>query len=94
MRRSFDSPKPWEDGRKGYSEPDEPQDERPVITRRSNYASESERLTYEFAVESNPKQPDESNLAYARRIAEIAQGRVAPLKDMPTVMVRVPGEEG
>lgn len=40
------------------------------------WASEEERLTYEHAVEANPKYPAEAPLQYIARIADIAQGRM------------------
>lgn len=67
-------------GRKGYLEPDEPPD---GIRRRINYRpirrDESERLTYEHAVETHPKRPDEGPMAYIQRIAGIVEKRLGPV---------------
>lgn len=72
-------------GRLGYREPHEAPDERPVIARSPFWASESERLTYEHAVESWPKKKDEGGGTYIVRIAEKVRGRLVGVKSMPDV---------
>jgi len=62
--------------RNAFREADEPPDERPVISRRPFWTDESERLTYEHAVETNPRRPTEPPMADIQRIAELAAGRL------------------
>lgn len=70
--------------RNGWREPDEPTDSRPLIVRGGAWKDESERLTYEHAMESNPKGADEGPLAYIMRIAGLVQRRrSAAAKDFP-----------
>lgn len=77
--------------RRAYREQEELPDDRPVIVRDPFWSSESERLTYEYAVEANPRKPGESGLTYIKRIAEVAQERLGkpitqpPAKPMPEV---------
>lgn len=86
-----DVPDPNQDtGRKGYLEPDEPSDgTRMRISFREFWADESERLTYEHAVETNPRRklPDgrlEPPGSYILRIAQLVAGRLGPIaKSMP-----------
>lgn len=49
----------------------------------------TEMYTYQIAVESNPKMPDEGALAYAQRISEIVQKRFSGelVKQMPDAPV-------
>jgi hypothetical protein len=77
---------PEQTGRMGFLEPDEPPDGvRKTIVRNSIYRDLTEQMTYENAVEANPRGRDESPLSYIRRIAElVAEKRLpAPLKPMP-----------
>lgn len=84
-------------GRKGYREPHEPPDDRPVIAYGACrcrgcreyggdfWRNESERLTYEHAVEANPKGASEGALTYIARIAGIVEQRkqAAAAKEFP-----------
>lgn len=54
--------------------PEGPNDSRPVLVWQPFWRSEGERLTYETAVQKNPKRPDEGPMAYASRIASIVTG--------------------
>jgi len=71
--------------RNGWREPDEPSDGRPMIVRGGWWGNESERLTYEHAVESHPRRPDEGHGSYIVRIAEtVARRKLAAVaKDFP-----------
>ena len=77
--------------RAAYREPDEAPDDRPLVRRHPFWRSESERLTYEHAVESNPRREGEGVMSYATRIAGIVakrQGKVGQTKatlSMPEV---------
>lgn len=62
-------------GRKGYREPEELKDDRPMILHAPFWKDESERLTYEHAVESWPKHPGEGAMTYIARIAGIVERR-------------------
>lgn len=99
--------KPWDRGRKGYREPDEPVDERLVLKRSQFWKDETERLTYEHAAEKWPRKTGEGMLEYIERLAARAQSKLslrAPLQTMPPVpmetdRVRLPyrddmGEDG
>lgn len=74
---------PRDTGRKGYREPEEVPDGRPTISYRPFWTDLSEQLTYEHAVETHPKRPDESPMAYIQRIAAIVEGRLAAVKAVP-----------
>ena len=77
---------PSDSGRNAWRESWEPFDGRPlVIVRREFYRDTTEQLTYENAVESNPRKHGEGPMAYVRRIAEIATGELLaqPAKTMP-----------
>ena len=78
-------PEPGDTGRKGYREPDEPPDDRPVIVRAPFWRDESERLTYEHAVESWPRRQGEGAMSYIARIAGIVEQRklAAVAKEFP-----------
>ncbi len=70
--------------RNAFREPEDVPDERPLVNRREFWASESERLTYEHAAETNPKRPDEGPGTYIARLAAIATGRYTQAaKPMP-----------
>jgi len=71
-------PKDQNTGRMGYRWPEEPPDGRPVINRRPFWTDESERLTYEHAVETNPRRPGERPLVYIQRIATLVESRLRP----------------
>jgi len=64
-------------GRRGYREPSDPPDDRPVIVHAPFWSSESERLTYEHAVESWPRRQGEGAMTYIARIAAKVEGRLA-----------------
>lgn len=77
-----------------YGEPDSqpeyrprgPQGPNPYLApaREAFWLDESERLTYEHAVEVNPRGKDEGAITYLARIAALAAGRLAPAaKPMP-----------
>lgn len=79
-------------GRKGYREPWEPVDERPVIAydscrcracrqRVGIWKNDMERQVYEAAVAGNPKREDEGPMAYAKRISELVTGEAGSLLD-------------
>ena len=78
-------PEPGDTGRKGYREPDEPPDDRPVIVRAPFWSSESERLTYEHAAESWPRRPGEGAMTYIARLAGVVERRklAAVAKEFP-----------
>ena len=83
-RNSPGSEAPKDTGRKGYREPDELRDERPMIAHAPFWRDESERLTYEHAVESNQKRGTEGPMSYIGRIAAIVEGRLGKVgKVMP-----------
>lgn len=67
----------------GFRWPEEPPDGRPVIVMGSPFASESERLAYEYAVEENPRGRNEGVLAYITRIAETVEQRKLPPPGRP-----------
>jgi len=81
--------------RNGYREPGEPADGRPVIVRPKFWASESERLQYEYTVQANPRQPDEGPATYIARIAQLVAKHPLPppVKDMPRLPYRDDGED-
>lgn len=71
-------------GRRAWRWPEEPPDGRPVIDQRPFWKSESERLTFEHAAETNPRRPGEGPGTYIARLAAIATGRFAQAaKRMP-----------
>lgn len=72
-------------GRLGYREPDEPPDERPCIVRAPFWRDKSEQLTYEHAVQSNPRKSGEGPMAYIQRIAELVKGKLQGVQSMPKV---------
>lgn len=70
--------------RNAFREPDEPPDDRPPIDRRPFWTSESERLTFEHAAETNPRRTGEGPGTYIARLAAIATGRIQrAVKPMP-----------
>ena len=75
---------PSDTGKLGYREPSEPRDLRPMISRPPFWRDESERLTYEHAVETNPRRAGEGAITYIARIAVLVEGRLAKIdKSMP-----------
>lgn len=79
-----DAPDPKEDtGRKGYLEPHEPPDgSRRRISYREFWRDESERLTYEHAVETQPfRRGVDKPSEYITRITSLAQRRLSPKAD-------------
>jgi hypothetical protein len=83
MRKNILEPSSWwrpGDGPRAYAEPDDSADGREyVIKRGSFWRDESERLTYEHAVEVNPRKPDEGVMTYVARVAVFAQAKLALL---------------
>lgn len=81
--------------RNGFRELDEPEDDRPMIDRDRCRCSDcrdhegfwkdrTERMTYEDAVEANPRRPEEGPLAYAARISGLVTERYKrAVKSMP-----------
>ena len=94
---------PSNTGRLGYRRDYEPTDERPLLIEyacRCNaclawegpWRDQSERLTYEDAVEANPRQPEEGVMAYVSRLSAMVEGKYQrrPVQAMPhTRMSRV-----
>jgi hypothetical protein len=80
MRKNILEPTSWwkpGDGPRAYAEPDDPLDGREcVIKRDSFWRDESERLTYEHAVEANPRKPDEGVMTYIARLAAFAHPKL------------------
>jgi hypothetical protein len=85
-------------GRKGYREPWEPEDERPVIAYGACqcrgcreyggdfWRDKTEQMTYDSAVESNPKRENEGPMAYIQRISALVEGKYQRAdKGMPHV---------
>ena len=74
-------------GRMAFRHDWEPVDERPMlIDPHGFWADETERLTYEAAVESNPIQPGEGPFSYIRRISALVVGKYKALgQPMPRV---------
>ena len=71
-------------GRMGFREPDEPPDERPLIARTPFWKDESEKLTYEHAVQVNPRKPGEGAMTYLQRLAEYVKGKLdSAVRAMP-----------
>ena len=97
------TPRPWERGKKGYRQVEEPPDERPVLRGSPFWESASEQEAYEGAVKARPIKLvledgrfagyGEGVLSYLQQIVKQATGKdaEAPL-EMPKV--RLPGEEG
>jgi len=81
--RSPEEPPPGDTGRKGYREPGEQWDQRPMIQHSHFWLDPEEQATYEHAVESNPILPDEGHGTYIQRIASIVAGRYAKVGTMP-----------
>jgi hypothetical protein len=78
----------------GYRHDWEPVDERPLLAEyacqcrgcrehHGFWRDETERLTYESAVEDHPIQPGEGPMAYAARISGIVEGKYSKLGGMP-----------
>ena len=85
--------RPWDFGKKGYREPGDPTDERPVIRRDPFWENPMEQSVYERAVKERPIKMGESLLDYLQAIVKQATGKDAEAgQSMP--QVRVPGEEG
>ncbi len=74
-------------GRMGFRWPGEPMDDRPTILQDwPQWRDSTEEATYEAAVHGNPKRPDETPLAYMRRISAIVTGEIgSPYHVMPKV---------
>jgi hypothetical protein len=64
-------------GRKGYREPHEPRDERPVLSCNPFWESMEEQETYEAIARFNRRKPSEFPSAYIERIASLAAGKLA-----------------
>lgn len=81
VRRVEDQPFNRQDsGRMAFRREGEPVDERPLlIDPHGFWRDETERLTYEDAVEANPKHRDEGPFSYIRRLSEIVTGKYASL---------------
>lgn len=77
---------------RGYREPGEPRDDRPLVKHRPFWRDIGEQLTYQIAVESNPKKPGEGIEAYLQRICAAAGAKLqgAALKDMPRLPYKEP----
>jgi hypothetical protein len=80
----------------GYRTEFDAPDERPLLVEyactcagcrehQGRWRDETERMTYEAAVESCPKREDEGPLAYAARISAVVEGKYkrAPVAAMP-----------
>lgn len=83
MRRQGQDQEPSDTGRLGYRERDEYPDGRPVISHSQFWSDEAERLTYEHALQSNPKREDEGVMSYIMRIAAVVEGRYRKAGTMP-----------
>lgn len=73
-------------GRMGFRYEWEATDERPlVICPYPFWADETERMTYEAAVEANQRREDEGPMAYAARISAVVEGKYkrVPVAAMP-----------
>lgn len=69
--------------RKGYREPDEAPDGRPMVVHREIYKSVTEQLVYEDAAETNPRKPGEGPGDYIVRLAGIAAEKLGQIKPRP-----------
>jgi hypothetical protein len=79
-------------GRKGYREPHEPRDERPLLSCQPFWESAEEQDAYELAVRQNPRgktPPGE----YIRRIAQIVEERVLAKWPGVGTMPHAPGRK-
>jgi len=76
--------------RNGFRTDEEPRDDRPLLVRAAFWDNESERLTYEHAVETNPCRDGEGAGSYIIRVAETVLERRsrAAAKQMPRPMSR------
>jgi hypothetical protein len=94
--------RPWDFGRKGYREPGEPTDERPVIRGTPFWEYPMEQVVFERVVKERPINLalegkvfigyGEGLLDYLQEIVKRATGKDAEaIQAMP--QVRVPGEE-
>lgn len=67
-------------GRMAFRHEWEAVDERPLlIDPHGFWADETERMTYEDAVQANPRRPDEGPASYIRRISEMVTGKYKAL---------------
>ena len=96
MGRGDSRPEPRDTGRMGFRRDWEPVDERPLLVEyacqcrgcrewEGPYRDQTERMTYEDAVEANPKGPDEGPAAYFIRLSELVTKKYAGVKSMPHV---------
>lgn len=73
-------------GRMGFRTEFDHADERPLLVYPYTFwRDETERMTYEAAVEAHPKREDEGPMAYAARISAVVEGKYkrAPVAAMP-----------
>jgi len=73
-------------GRLGYRTEFDRTDERPLLIYPEPFwTDETERMTYEDAVEANPRREDEGPMAYVARISAVVEGKYqrAPVAAMP-----------
>lgn len=77
-----------QEGRMGFREPDDFPDDRPCIKRSQFWADHTERATYEYAIESNPRKEGQPLLEYLELIIKLATGKLTGrIKSMPAVSV-------
>jgi hypothetical protein len=79
-------------GRMGFRREHEPMDERPLLIEdacqcagcrkhQGFWRDQTERMTYEDAVEANSRKPGETPLAYIARLSEYAEARLGPASE-------------
>lgn len=79
-----DNSQPFDSGRRGFREPDEPIDERPCIVRAPFWKDAMEAATYLTAVQMNPQKSTEGPFAYIERLSSIVtKEQRDALHDMP-----------
>jgi hypothetical protein len=81
---------PQDTGRLAFRTEYDPPDDRPLLVDRYGFwEDDTERMTYENAVEASPIRNDEGRLAYIARVSEVVTGKYAALgKSMPRRMSR------
>ena len=86
--------RPWDFGKKGYRQPGEPADERPIMRGSPFWEDAAEQEAYERAVRERPIR-FEGVLDYLQGIVKQATGKdIIPEAGQSMPQVRVPGEEG